>query len=209
MILRKQKIQRRMNRIFIDQMKTRLMEPELLNTPEYVRSLILYQISSFPDIKLNYKELLDGYEWMRPILRKDDRTLDIANISALFNHSKSITFNLSKRIGGRFKPYELTDDEWDMVWRDLDCIQQMGLSMEIRFEISNNTNRQEETIRRPSIARKRSRRHEKWKMVHQGNIIAFKPVLTQSQTVKQLQTFRERINTLCELLELTLNLNGM
>merc|ERR1712154_273385 len=62
-------------------------------TPKYIWNLVLFHISNTPRIRLLWNSLLTGYQWIRSILRKQSvDTLDIANISVLFNHSQDITF---------------------------------------------------------------------------------------------------------------------
>ena len=121
------KAQKWMRMILRDHMNRQRTVRGKLEVPDYVHSLVSYQLSSTEHVRLNWNELKSGYQWMSDVIKSEDNLLDIKNLSILFSDSASITFVVSD---GK----DLEEKEWNSVVKGMSLIHAMGLSMEFRFD---------------------------------------------------------------------------
>ena len=73
-ILDKEYFQMRMNMIIRDHLKSLLLSMEEMSTPQYVTSLVNFQMLSTTHIRMFADELHTEYEWMRSILISSEET---------------------------------------------------------------------------------------------------------------------------------------
>ena len=158
------KTQKKMNCIVRDYLYEKLSQSDNMKCPQYVSSLVSYQMSSQEHIRLNWNELKIGYQWMSCMLRADDNQLDIGNLAVLFAASSSITFVASDGV-------DLEEEEWESVINGLSKVHTMGLSMSIRFELSSDESQQYAmyTMATGYLDINKS----KWKCQHDGNVLIF------------------------------------
>ena len=177
------KAQKWMNHIVKDYLHIQLLQMEKVTTPQYVACLLSYQLSSEEHIRLNWNEMKIGYEWMNGIMKTGDNELDIGNLSVLFADSSSITFVVSDG-------EDLAETEWESVINGLSKVEEMGLSMSIRFELSSDESRQNEMY--TMAIGYLEMLNSTWHCRHDGNTLIFS-ISDATESEKQFEFFRDRI----------------
>ena len=153
------------------------------DVPSYIETLISFQNKSTPNIELIYNELMMDYEWIHSILKsKSGSALDIANITALFSHSKSVTFKV-------INEYILDEHEWNSVVNDLMASYEMGLFTEIRFHLTTDQYGQQD-MHEMAVGHLEML-DSKWNCHRKGNMITFN-IKEESKTAEQTKRFCER-----------------
>lgn len=90
-------------------------------------------MSSTPNVRLIYGELMVVYDWLHCILKsKNANTVDITNIATLFHNAEIITFVLDEKD-------KMGSDEWKAVASSFAKMYELGLSMRIEFYLSRFT----------------------------------------------------------------------
>ena len=183
--------QKWMKCIIVDQIRRQLSETDKIQTPQYVFSLVSYQMSSKEHIRLHWNEMKSGYQWMNDIMKSDDDQLDIGNLSVLFADATSMTFVVSNGV-------DLEEEEWESVVNGLSNVLEMGLSMTIRFELSSEESRQNEMnmMAEGYLEMEES----KWKCRRDRNVLIFN-ISDDSESGKQIDYFQQRANSMIKRLE--------
>ena len=183
------KAQKWMKVVLRDYIDSQLTVTGNLEIPDYVHSLVSYQLSSTEHVRLNWNELKSGYQWMSDVIKSDANLLDIAKLSVLFSDSTSITFVVSNGVG-------LDELEWESVVDGLSAVHAMGLSMTFKFELSSES-RQDDMYR---MAKGFLIHNEsKWECQRHGNVLVFS--LDDQSAVDGGQTlFRQRASTIRDYL---------
>ena len=186
-----QKAQKWINHIVKDYLHIQLSQMDKVTTPQYVACLLSYQLSSEEHIRLNWNEMNIGYQWMNDIMKSEENELDIGNFSALFADSSSITFVVSNG-------EDLVEEEWKSVVNGLSNVEEMGLSMSIRFELSSDESRQNEmyTMAIGYLEMLQS----KWHCRHDGDMLIFS-ISETSESEKQYEFFRDRVASMFTCLD--------
>ena len=98
--------------------------------PEYIWKLMWFTHSETPQVRLLYDELMVEYDWVHCILKSDKcETIDLANIAVLCCKSKEIVVEMNS------KPKFLRRPEWKSLTQGMNKIQELGLSMKVRFQL--------------------------------------------------------------------------
>ena len=189
------KSQKWMNAIIIDLIRRQLSQTGnvVVDIPQYISSLVKYQMSLAEHIRLNWNEMKSGYEWMSGILKSDDNLLDIPNLSVLFADSSSITFVVSDGA-------DLEEKDWESVVNGLSIVNEMGLFMKFRFELSSDDSRENEMhmMAQGYLDMNQS----KWQCRHDldGKVLIFNVVDTEDSEIQTL-IFRERAEFMIQRLQ--------
>ena len=181
-----EKTQRWMNGILRDHLHQQLSQTDKMESPQYVSSLVSYQMSSKEHVQLNWNEMKSGYQWMSCIVKSDDNQLDIANLSVLFADSSSITFMAPDGV-------DLDEEEWESVVIGLSKVHEMGLSMKIRFQLLSDESQQNEMY---MMAEGYLEMEEsKWQCRHDGNMLTFS-ISEDAESEKESVFFRQRAESM-------------
>ena len=180
------KTQKWMNCVIKDHLHHQLSQSDQVETPQYVSSLVSYQMASVGHVRLNWNEMKSGYQWMSSVLNSHDNQLDIGNIAVLFTDSSSITFVVSDGV-------DLEEEEWKSVVNGLSIVHKMGLSMSIRFELSSDTARQKEMnmMAEGYLEMEQS----KWQCRREENVLIFS-IADDAEWEKQFLFFRQRAESM-------------
>ena len=185
------KSQKWMNCIIRDHLYHQLSQRDKVETPQYVSSLVSYQMSSTEHIRLNWNEMKSGYEWMNSIVKLDNGHLDIGNIAVLFADSSSITFVVWNGV-------DLEEAEWKSVVNELSVMYSMGLWMTIRFELSSDEYAQQ-NMHQMAVGYL-DMEESKWQCQHDANVLIFN-IADATESEKQSEFLRKRGELLIQRLE--------
>lgn len=117
-----------LRRILRDVILSRISVDEEMKTPDYIWKLALYYITSNPQIRLIYDELMKNYMSLHCITKTDGATtLNCANIAVLFSGVELIVFLMAY-------DYHLSDLEYLSLVKDIRAIFEMKLSITFQFE---------------------------------------------------------------------------
>lgn len=127
LIANSKKYQKAMKTIICDALRDLIEQQHEAKTPKYIQDLVRYHLSTTPNVRLLYAELMSEYQWLNSILKSEsDDILNIPNIAVLFCKSDEVTFMMPEEA-------EFSDGACSQLIADIISISKMALDVKVRF----------------------------------------------------------------------------